>query len=84
MMPRVRTHYSYAFFLKENIRMMEKKRKIRLCAISSIFRLQAGVFFQTRRAGSILPLTSLKGLENRTVSYDLSPRQRQKFLPQNG
>ena len=45
--------------------MMEKQRKARLCALSSIFRLQAGVFLQTRRAGSILPLTALKGLENR-------------------
>jgi hypothetical protein len=72
------------FCLKENIRMMVKKRKARLCALSSIFRLQAGVFFQTRRAGSILPLTALKGLENRKVSCALSPCQRQNILPQNG
>jgi len=72
------------FCLKENIRMMVKKRKTRLHAISSIFRLQAGVFFQTRRAGSILPLTSLKGLENHKVSFDLSPCQKQNILPQNG
>jgi hypothetical protein len=72
------------FCLKENNRMMVKKRKARLCALSSIFRLQAGVFLQTRRAGSILPLTSLKGLENRTVSLDLSPCQKQNILPQNG
>ena len=50
--------------LKKNIRMTVKKRKARLCALSSIFRLQAGVFLQTRRAGSILPLTALKELEN--------------------
>jgi hypothetical protein len=72
------------FCLKENIRMMVKKRKTRLCAFASIFRLQASVFFQTRRAGSILPLTSLKGLENRTVSFDLSPCQRQNIRLQNG
>jgi len=72
------------FCLKENIRMMLKKRKARLCAFSSIFRLQAGVFLQTQRAGSILPLTALKGLENRTVSCDLSPCQKQNILPQNG
>jgi len=72
------------FCLKENIRMMLKKRKTRLCAFSSIFRLQAGVFFQTRRAGSILPLTALKSLENRTVSFDLSPSHGQNILPQNG
>jgi hypothetical protein len=71
------------FCLKENIRMMVKKRKITLCAFSSIFRLQASVFFQTRRAGSSLLLASLKGLENRTVSCDLSPCQRQNILPQN-
>ena len=39
------------FCLKENIRMMVKKRKTRLCAFSSIFRLQAGVFFQTLKGG---------------------------------
>jgi hypothetical protein len=72
------------FCLKENIRMVLKKRKTRLFAFSSIFRLQAGVFFQTRRAGSILPLTALKGLENRAVSCDLSPCQKQNILPQNG
>jgi len=72
------------FCLKENIRMMVKKRKARLCALSSIFRLQAGVFLQTRMAGSILPLTALKGLENQTVSFDLSPCQKQNILPQNG
>ena len=49
--------------------MLIKKRKSRRCAFSSIFRLQAGIFFQTRRAGSILPLTSLKGLENHKVSW---------------
>ena len=64
--------------------MTMKKRKTGLCALSSIFRLQAGVFLQTRRAGPILPLTSLKGLENRTVSFDLSPCQKQNILPQNG
>jgi hypothetical protein len=72
------------FCLKENIRMMVKKRKARLCALSSISRLQAGVFLQTRRAGSILLLTALKGLENRTVSCDLSPCHKQNILPQNG
>ncbi len=72
------------FCLKETSRMMLKKRKTRLCAFSSIFRLQAGVFLQTRRAGSILPLTSLKGLENHKVSSDLSPCQMQNILPQNG
>jgi hypothetical protein len=71
------------FCLKENIRMMVKKRKTRLCAFSSIFRLQASVFFQIRRTEDILPLASLKGLENRTVSCDLSPFQRQNILPQN-
>jgi len=64
--------------------MMVKKRKTRLSALSSIFRLQAGVFLQTRRAGSILPLTALKGLENRMVSCALSPCQKQNILPQNG
>jgi len=49
--------------------MMVKKRKTRLYAFSSIFRLQASVFLQTRRAGSILPLTSLKGLEDHKVSW---------------
>ena len=63
--------------------MMMKKRKTMLCAFSSIFQLQASVFLQTRKAGSILPLTSLKGLENRTVSFDLSPCQMQNILPQN-
>jgi hypothetical protein len=72
------------FCLKENTRMTVKKRKARLCALSSIFRLQAGVFLQTRRAGSILPLTALKGLENQTVSCDLSPCHKQNILPQNG
>jgi hypothetical protein len=72
------------FCLKENIRMMLKKRKARHCALSSIFRLQTGVFLQTRRAGSILPLTALQGLENRTVSFDLSPCHGQNILPQNG
>ena len=64
--------------------MTVKKRKARLCALSSIFRRQAGVFLQTRRAGSILPLTALKYLENRTVSFDLSRCQKQNILPQNG
>jgi hypothetical protein len=72
------------FCLKANIRMMVKKRKARLCALSSSFRLQAGVCFQTRRAGSILPLTALKGLENHQVSCALSPCQKQNILPQNG
>jgi hypothetical protein len=72
------------FCLNENMRMTVKQRKARLCALPSIFRLQAGVFLQTRRAGSILPLTALKGLENRTVSCDLSPCQKQNILPQNG
>jgi len=70
--------------LNENSRMMLKKRKIRLFAFSSIFRLQADVFLQTQRVGSILPLTALKSLENRTVSCDLSPCQKQNILPQNG
>jgi len=39
------------FCLKENSRMMLKKRKTRLCAFSSTFRLQAGVFFQTLKGG---------------------------------
>jgi hypothetical protein len=64
--------------------MTVKKHKTRLGAFSSIFRLQAGVFFQTRRAGSVLPLTALKGLENRMVSCDLSPCQKQNIVPQNG
>ncbi len=64
--------------------MTMKKRKTRLFAFSSIFRLQAIAVLQTRRAGSILPLTSLKGLENHKVSFNLSPRQRQNILPQNG
>jgi len=64
--------------------MTVKKHKARLCALSSIFRLQAGVFLQTRKAVSILPLTALKGLENREVSCALSPCQKQNILPQNG
>ena len=72
------------FCLNENIRMTVKQRKARLTALPSIFRLQAGVFLQTRRAGSILPLTALKGLENRQVSCTLSPGQTQNILPQNG
>ena len=64
--------------------MMVKKRKARLCALLSIFRLQAGVFLQTQRAGSILPLPALKGLENHKVSCSLSPCQKQNILPQNG
>ncbi len=64
--------------------MMLNKRKTRLCAFSSIFRLQATGFLQTRRAGSILPLTSLKGLENHKVSFGLSSCQMQNILPQNG
>ena len=72
------------FCLLESSRMMMKKRKIRLLALLSIFRLQASVFLQTRRAGSILPLTSLNGLENHPVSCGPSPCQRQNILPQNG
>jgi len=72
------------FCLNENIRMMDKMRKAKLCALSSFFRPQAGVFLQTRRAGSILPLTALKGLENRKVSGAFSPCQKQNMLPQNG
>jgi hypothetical protein len=72
------------FCLKENSRMMVKKRKTRLCAFSSIFRLQADVFLQTRKAGSILPLPALKGLENHKVSGALLPCQKQNILPQNG
>jgi hypothetical protein len=64
--------------------MMVKQRKATLSALTSIFRLQAGAFVKTRRAGSILPLTTLKGLENRQVSYALSPCQMQNILPQNG
>ncbi|MEM9470449.1 MAG: hypothetical protein AAGA00_00735 [Pseudomonadota bacterium] len=63
--------------------MTVKQRKAMLSAWSSIFRRQAGVFLQTRRAGSILPLTALKGLENRQVSCALSPCQKQNILPQN-
>ena len=48
---------------------MMKRRKIRLFALSSSFRLQASVLLQTRRAGSILPMTALKGLEKQTVSW---------------
>ncbi len=64
--------------------MMLKRRKSRLYAFSSTFRLQASVFLQTRRAGSNLPLTALKDLENRVVSRGLSPCQKQNILPQNG
>ncbi len=72
------------FCLKENIRMMVKQRKARLSALSSIFYHHSDVFLQTRRAGSILPLTALKRLENREVSCAFSPCQRQNILPQNG
>ncbi len=72
------------FCLKENIRVMVKKRKARLFCLFEHFRLQASVFLQTLRAGFILPLTALKGLENRMVSFDLSPCHWQNILPQNG
>ena len=39
------------FCLKENIRMVMKKRKTRLCAFSSIFRLQASVFLSNPKGG---------------------------------
>ncbi len=58
------------FCLKENTRMTVKKRKARLSALSSMFRRQAGVSLQTRRAGYILPLTALRGLENRKQEID--------------
>jgi len=64
--------------------MMLKMRKTRPFAFSSNVRPQASAFLETRRAGSILPLTSLRGLENHKVSFDLSPWQRQNILPQNG
>ena len=39
------------------------------------------VFLQTRRAGSVLPLTAFKVLKTLTVSFDLSPCRRQNILP---
>jgi hypothetical protein len=67
------------FCLKESIRMKIKMRKIRLFAFSSIFQLQAGVFFQTRRAEAILSLTLLQVLANRAVYGGLAPCQKQNI-----
>ena len=64
--------------------MLENKRKIRLCALSSIVCLQAGPPGQTLRARQICLLSTLDMLENRAVSGACLPSQQANLQAQNG
>ncbi len=57
--PRVRTYQLAPLCLTRRVRLLIKKRKNRLVAISSIFYQEAGPSCQTLRAAQFLPLDSL-------------------------
>jgi len=64
--------------------MLVNKRKLRLCALSSIVRLQAGPHGQTRWARRICRFSTLGRLENRMVSSACPPSQPANSPAQNG
>jgi hypothetical protein len=72
------------FYLAMMARMLVNKRKIRLCAFSSIVCQQAGHHGQTRRARQICLLRALCRLENQPGFLRLPAFSAGKSAAQNG